>query len=453
MIFDKVIANCILADPEDLSLKNGHLAINGDKIAAISTQPLAGTEIYDAAGQVLSPGFIDMHGHVDGDARAALLSLKQGITTTVGGNCGHSPINLAEFFQRQQTQPLAINQAVLMGMTSSLREAVGITSPLQKTSREELKKMQYLVEQAFSDGAAGLSIGLAYAPLTSDEEIYTLSAIAARYGRLVAVDTRMKTPLDLYSLVEVINISRQLGVRTQISHFVYQYGAGLVAEGLSAIDKARKDGLDVRLDSGMYTQWATGLRAVLFDPDYMKDNSWDPSNILIATGPYKGQRLNHELYRRLRENLIPEERLSVIVFTGKEDEIYTALSHPWCMPSTDIGRYRPGEGHPQIAGSFPRYFRKMVREKKLLSLPEAVRKATLLPAQTLGLKERGRLRVGCFADLAVFDIKTLEDRAGFLPENLPDAEPEGISFVFVNGQLALEHNTAGDLQAGRHIVF
>jgi N-acyl-D-amino-acid deacylase len=436
-----------------MSSENKNIGITKGRIAAVSKEKLIGANTFDAAGQLVTPGFIDIHGHIDGNLYSAELSLRQGITTTVGGNCGSSPLFMADFFDAQQASPLPINQAELFGMTHSLRTYLGGIPPLAAANREEIEKMEKMARAAFAEGAGGLSIGLAYAPGSSDEEIYAIARIAAEYGRIVSVDTRMRTPIDLYSLVEVLRIARNTGARVQISHFVYQYGAGLVKEALAAVARARDEGIDVRMDSGMYTQWATGLQAVLFDPDYLRENKWALDDILVITGPYKGRRLDQELYDRLRNDANPEVHTSVVVFTGIESEIYTALSHPWCMPSTDTGRYLPGEGHPQIAGSFPRYFRKMVVEKKLLTIEEAVRKATLLPAQTLNIKTKGRLSVGCDADIVIFDLVALKDRAGFLPEKQPDAPPAGISQVFVNGSLALENGEIKNARAGRPIRF
>ncbi|MDR3348201.1 MAG: amidohydrolase family protein [Acidaminococcales bacterium] len=453
MFFDAVIENGILVDPEAMTSERKNIGITGGRIAAVSREKLSGKDTFDAAGQLVAPGFIDIHGHIDGNFYSAELSLRQGITTTVGGNCGSGPLLMADFFARQQSDPLPINQAELFGMTYSLRAHLGGIEPLMAAGRKEIEKMKELAQTAFAEGACGLSIGLAYAPGSSDEEIYSLAEIAAKYGRIVSVDTRMRTPLDLYSLVEVLLLAKNTGARVQISHFVYQYGDGLVEEALSAIDRARGEGIDVRLDSGMYTQWATGLQAVLFDRDYLRENQWDFSDILVITGPYKGRRLDPELYDRLRAAGNPGAHTSVVVFTGVESEIYAALRHPWCMPSTDTGRYLPGEGHPQIAGSFPRYFRKMVVEKNFLTVEEAVRKATLLPAQTLGLKTKGRLRAGCDADIVTFDLARMADRAGFLPEKQPDAPPEGIGYVFVNGSLALENGQLKNIRAGRPIIF
>jgi N-acyl-D-amino-acid deacylase len=195
----------------------------------------------------------------------------------------------------------------------------------------------------------------------------------------------------------------------------------------------------------MYTPWATHIGAALFNEDYMETNGWDLKDILVVTGQYNGKRLNQEIYRELRDSA---PHTAVVVFTGIEEEIYLALNHPFAMPSTDTGAYAPGEGHPQIAGSFPRYFKKMVTERYELNLMEAVRKATLLPAETLGLDCKGRLREGMDADVVVFDIHTIADKADF---GLPDAPPVGIDYVFVNGRLAIDRGNLVDTHAGKAV--
>ncbi len=391
------------------------------------------------------PGFIDIHGHVDWDDYCGELSLRQGITTTVGGNCGLSPLDINSFFSAQEKQGFIVNQAELIGHSISLRKEVGVTDPLKPATPEQLRQMEYLVEKAFEEGACGLSLGLAYAPGSSDDEIMNLSKIAARYGRIVAVDTRMITGIDMYSLVEVIAIARQTGARIQVSHFVYQYGTGVMEEALSVINRARFEGLDIRFDSGMYTEWATHIGAVLFNEEYMESNGWKLDDILVITGKYNGKRLTMDIYHELRTH---HPDTAVVVFTGIEEEIYMALNHPYAMPSTDTGTYLPGEGHPQIAGSFPRYIKKMVTERYELTIMEAVRKATLLPAETLGFTSKGRLRKGMDADIVVFDIKNIADKAVF---GEPNAHPEGIEYVFLNGKLALAKGELIDAKAGKAV--
>lgn len=444
-MFDIVINNGLVVDPETHTRCVSNVGITDGTIVTITTEAIRGTQEFDATGKVVCPGFIDIHGHVDLNEYCAELSLRQGITTTVGGNCGLSPLDIGDFFAAHDKQGFIINQAEFIGHSMSLREEVGAIDPLKPATAEQLARMEYLVEKAFEDGACGLSLGLAYAPGTSDLEIINLSKIAARYGRIVAVDTRMLTGSDMYSLVEVITIARKTGVRIQVSHLVYQYGTGVMDEALAVINKARTDGIDIRFDSGMYTEWATHISAVLFNEEYMEANGWKFEDILVVTGKHHGKRLNEELYHELRTT---DPHAAVVVFTGIEEEIYTALNHPYAMPSTDTGVYAPGEGHPQIAGSFPRYFRKMVVERYQLNLIEAICKATLLPAETLGFNSKGRMQVGMDADIVVFDIKNINDKADF---GLPNASPEGIDYVFINGKLAFDKGEIINARAGKAV--
>lgn len=443
-MFDFVLTNGILVDPEKLTRSNGNVGIKNGKIAIVTKEPIHGHLEFDASERIVCPGFIDIHGHIDLDDYCAELSLRQGITTTVGGNCGFSPLDIDAFFSVQEQKGFIINQAEFIGH-SSIREAVGATDPLKPASTDQLLRMAKYVEKAFEAGACGLSLGLAYAPGSSHDEIVYLSKIAARYGRIVAVDTRMLTSIDMYSIVEAVSIARQTGARVQISHLVYQYGTGVMDEALAVITKARADSLDIRFDSGMYTPWATHIGAAIFDETSMEVNGWKFTNILVITGKYKGTRLTMDIYRELRAHA---PHTAVVVFTGKEEEIYLALTHPYAMPSTDTGVYTPGEGHPQIAGSFPRYFKKMVVERHELTIMEAVRKATLLPAETLGLHAKGRLRPGMDADLVVFDIGGIVDKSDF---GLPNAPPEGIDYVFVNGQLTLAEGILKNTRAGQTV--
>ena len=444
-MYDLVINNGILFDPARQLRLQGHLAIQDGRIAAIRNGELfEGKQQLDAAGHIVCPGFIDMHGHIDAAPYCAELSLRQGITTTVGGNCGASPLDLEQFFREQDETGFPLHQAEFIGH-STLRRTVGVEDPLQPATNEQILAMERLASQALEAGACGLSLGLAYVPGSSAEEVLRLSRLAARFGRLISIDTRLLSNNDLYSLVEAITIARQTGARMQISHLVYQYGTGMIKEALTVISKAIQDGLDIRFDSGMYTEWATHIGTVLFNEEALAREEWKLEDIIVITGPHHGQRLTPELYKHLRAEA---PTTSVVVLTGIEEEIYQALLHPSAMPSTDTGAYAPGEGHPQIAGSFPRYFKKMVADRYDLSLMEAIRKATLLPADTLGLLQKGRLEEGRDADIVVFDIQSLSDNATFFT---PDAPPSGIDYVIVNGRLALDHGVIQDNKAGRSI--
>ena len=200
----------------------------------------------------------------------------------------------------------------------------------------------------------------------------------------------------------------------------------------------------------MYTDWATGINTTTFDEQTIKDNSLRFGDMVAATGKYTGQRLNRDLYKLLRKKY-PDT--AVICFTGCAAEIYAAMKQPYAMPSTDATEYARGEGHPQIAGSFPKYLREMVREQKLITLEEAVYKATLLPAEVINIPMRGVLEEGFAADITVFDINTVAERAAMPDIGEPDAPPIGIPYVMVNGVLAVDGGNYMHTLSGRTIKY
>lgn len=447
-MLDVAINHAVIIDTENNVEKKVNIGIKAGKIAVLTTEDLVGARIIEAKNLIASPGFIDVHGHVDGYAYSGELSACQGITTTVGGNCGLSPVDMADFFTRQEQFGFAINQAELIGHSFSLRQAVGISDPYRKATPKEFAEMERLARRALEAGACGLSFGLDYSPGASFDEITTLAKVCAEFDRVMPIHTRLFTQNDLYSLFEVLAVAKRMGVRLLISHFVYQYGTGIMEEALHIIDQAIDGGIDVKIDSGMYTDWTTFIGTATFDEQTIADNELRFSDMIVASGPYTGVRLNRELYLEMRKNS-PNE--SVICFMGNKAEIYTALRKNYAMPSTDIGAYKKGEGHPQIAGSFPKYFKEMVKERGDFSLVEAVRKATLLPAQTFGFKNKGVIKLGSDADLTLFDFEQLADKAQFPDQGKPDAKPTGIEYVLVNGILVVDQGNFTGAKAGQVI--
>lgn len=449
-MYDLVIREGLLVDPAQGSIRPGNIGVQAGRIAAIANVPLSGREEIHAGGAYVCPGLIDPHGHLDGAPYPGLLSLQQGVTTTVGGNCGYSPKDLGAFFRHHQQQGYPIHQAEMVGHSFTLRRLVGLTDPYARATQPQIDRMVALCHEAFGAGACGLSLGLGYAPGSTEEEVLALCRVAKDYGRVVSIDTRMQTSCDLYSLVEALAIARQTKARVLVSHFVYQYSAIIVHEAIDLMFHARRQGLDMWLDSGMYTSWATGISAALFDEEIMTSNAVCISHLRMATGEHRGQHLDKPLFDHVRRYHAQD---SVIVEVPDESAVYVALAPEFAMPSSDAGAYLPGEGHPQIAGSFPRFFRKMTREKGLLTWPEALRRATLLPAQTLGLRDRGRLAEGMVADLMVFDPHTIGDRADFVGLGEPDALPQGIKHVIVAGQHALDHTRVVCDRLGHPLPF
>lgn len=447
-MFTAAINYGIVVDSLTKERRQLNVGIMGDKIAVLSETPLEAERVINAAGMIVSPGFIDVHGHVDGDRYAGELSVCQGITTTVGGNCGFSPADLKEFFDAQDAQGFPIHQAMFIGHGEPLRELAGVKDRYTGANEEQIRKMAEYARKGLEDGACGVSFGLDYIPGCDLREVIELASLCRQYDRICPVHTRLLTEEDLYSLYELFLAARKSGARFLISHFVYQYCCGLVDEGLRMVEKAQQEGLSFYMDTGMYTNWATYFNTATFDIENIRNNNWSWDRMVVATGKYKGSVMNEELYYRMREEC-PQE--SVIFFEGREYEIYKCMEKSYAMPSTDAGAYAAGEGHPQIAGTFPKYFREMVREKGLLSLEEAVYKATLMPAQIFQFSRKGRLAPGMDADVTIFDINTICDKADYPHLGLPDAKPEGIPYVMVGGVLAVDQGRYTGAMGGKTI--
>jgi len=447
-MLDVAIHHAALIDAEKDKAEPMNIGIKAGKIALVTTEQMEAHRVIDATNLVVTPGFIDVHGHVDGYDYSGELSACQGITTSVGGNCGLSPVEMGRFFEEQDRAGFVINQAELVGHSFSLRQAVGIKDPYRRATAKEVSAMEDLARNALDEGACGVSFGLDYSPGASAAEITALARVCAEYNRIMPIHTRLFTQNDLYSLYEVLAIAKRADVDLLLSHFVYQYGTGIMADALRIVDEAIEQGVRIKIDSGMYTDWTTFIGTATFDEQTITDNEMRFSDMVVATGKYTGTRLDYALYKKMREQYPME---SVICFMGDKSEVYTALKKSYAMPSTDIGTYKKGEGHPQIAGSFPKYFKEMVRERKDLSLVEAVKKATVLPAQTFGLKDKGVIKVGYDADLAVFDFAALADLADFPDRGKPDAKPKGMEYVLVNGELVVDQGVFTGQRAGKVI--
>ena len=421
-------------DPEKELSFRGDVLVSGGRIAAVGTAGSVAcpgdAQRIDASGCMVCPGFIDPHSHIDGHMRTGELSLLQGITTSVGGNCGFSPLDIGRFLSEQRAFP--IHQAELIGMCA-LRRAAGVIDPFQPANAAQAAQMARLCREAMEAGAAGVSLGPAYTPGASIEEMTALCDIACEYGRPAAIDTRMNSMTDLHSLQEAIDLASVSGCRMIVSHFVYQYGVGVEDAALAMIDQARAAGIDMYFDSGMYKDWCSTIGSALFEPTIMRDNGIELHHLRVITGPHIGCVPDQALYEHLRA-AHPHD--AVVVNTGDEEAVYTIARHPLAMSSTDAGAYAPGEGHPQIAGNFPRYLRRMVCERRELTWEQAVWHITLLPALVFGFAKKGRMRTGCDADLVVFDPDTLHDTADFPGLGSPDSAPKGIRYVIVGGKVA-----------------
>lgn len=448
---ERIISGGRVIDPEKRCSFPADVRISGGIIAQIAAPEKMdipeNAEIIDAHGCYVCPGFIDPHGHIDGHEYTAQLSMLQGITTSVGGNCGFSPVDIECFLKSQK--PFPLHQMEMIGLCA-LRMEAGAQDHFLPATKEQIAAMCALCERALKAGAAGVSLGPGYTPGASIEEMAALCRLAQKYGRPVSIDTRMNSITDLDSLQEAIDLAEMSGCTMIISHFVYQYGVGVEEEALDMIYRARARGIDMQLDSGMYKDWCSSIGAALFEPTIMADNSIELHHLRVITGPHMGSLPDQQMYEHLRENHPCD---AFVVNTGLQEAVYTIQRDPLTMVSTDTGVYAPGEGHPQIAGSFPRYFREMVREKRGLTFEEAVRHVTLHPAQVFGLHSKGRMRCGCDADLVIFDPETIADTADFPGLGRPNAAPQGIRCVIVGGEIAALDGKATGVMAGCAIAM
>lgn len=450
-LLDLLVTGGWLIDPERLEMRPGSIGVKDGRIAGVygadARAPEALSRI-DAEGAAVCPGFIDVHSHLDGQEECGRRALLQGITTSFGGNCGLSPVDMDAFFESQRGG-YCVNQCEFVGHSFTLREAVGLKDTGACADLDQLGRMESMARRAMDAGAWGVSFGLDYCPGCAFREVETLGRLTAEYGGICPVHTRLFTMYDMYSIAEAARLAVIAGVQVQVSHLVYQYPMNeLLDDAFEMIEFAHDRGARICCDSGMYTNFAAPLGSATFDPENMEACDWQYDHLLVSTGEYRGMRMDEALYRRLRREA-PETE--VICFSGDERAVEHAFSRDYVMISTDAGAYQPGQGHPQAAASFPRFFRIMARERKRLSWPEAVRRATLLPAETMGLKTKGRLREGMDADLVVFDPRTISERADFAGMGEPDAPPEGIRAVILGGQLAAQDSRVVNARLGRTI--
>ncbi|BCN31263.1 amidohydrolase family protein [Anaeromicropila herbilytica] len=447
-MLDLVISNGIVIDTKNTEQHPLNIGIKDNKIVVATNDVLEGIESIDATGLYVCPGFIDPHGHIDGHPYSGELSACQGITTTIGGNCGLSPLSTGHFLREQEEKGFIINQAELIGHSFTLRKQAGISDVYRKATNKEIDRMCGLASEALEEGACGISFGLDYSPGASYEEILQLAKVCAKYDKVMPVHTRLFTLYDNHSLYEMLSIARATCVKLLISHFVYQYGEGLMEDALEIIEKARQSGLNIMLDSGMYTNWATLVDTATFDERTLRDNDVMLSKLIVATGKYYGRHLTPSLYKELRKYHKDD---SIICITNCKDEMYMALNRSYCMPSTDIGPYQKGEGHPQIAGTYPKYIKEMVRERGDLSIEMAVKKASYLPAKLFGFCNKGQIDVGYDADITILNLQEIEDLARFPHEGYPDTKPKGIYYVIINGKIVVDQGMTRNERAGRVI--
>jgi dihydroorotase/N-acyl-D-amino-acid deacylase len=497
--YDLILRNGRIVDGTGSPWYRADVAIKDEAIVAIAASiDAAAVRTIDVHGQVISPGFIDIHTH----ARRGIFEVptapnyvRQGVTTLMEGPDGSSPLPLAPFLAKLDALPKTPNIGFLVGQ-GSVREAV-IGSVDRKATPEEIQKERDLVEQAMKDGAFGLSTGLFYVPgtFTPTEEVIELAKVAGRYGGMHESHQRDEASKLIDSVKETIRIGEEGHLPTHISHAKAMGVAnwGKSEEMLRLVDEARARGVDVTLDQYPYTASSTSVAAALMpawlleggnekalarlkDPvtrakakldviDRIKNErgGGDPKNVQFASCAFdpslNGKNLADATHRRdLTETvenaaetamwIVEKGGCSGIFHAISEDDIVRILKHPATMIGSDgeIPVFGHANPHPRSYGTFARVLGVYVRDKHVITLEDAIRKMTSFPAARLRLTDRGVLRPGMKADIAVFDPATVRDTATY---EKPHSYAEGFSVVIVNGKIAFENGEMTNERGGR----
>ena len=497
--YDLLIRNGRIVDGTGSPWYLGEVAVRADTIVRIASRidgPAART--IDVHGQVIAPGFIDLHSHARRgifDVPTADNYVRQGVTTLIEGPDGSSPIPLKPFLEKVTATRVTPNFGTFVGQ-GSVRDAV-IGSINRKATPAEIERMREIVRQGMADGAFGLSSGLFYVPgtFTPTDEVVELAKVAGSLGGIYISHMRDETAKVVDSVRETIEIGEKGRLPTQVTHHkvIGQANWGRSVETLRLIDAARARGVDATIDQYPYTASATNIAAALMpawareggdaatlarlkDPGSRADilaetvrilqeerGGGDPQNVQLSRCQWDpsldGKRLGDVTKTRGLEPTLRNAADTAlwIVESGDcggiyhaigEDDLQRILRHPATMIASDgevtvFGRANP---HPRSYGTFVRVLGRYVRELNVITLEDAVRKMTAFPAQRIGLSDRGVLREGMKADIAVFDPATVRDLATF---EQPHQYAEGVGLVIVNGQVAFEGGAMTAARPGR----
>jgi N-acyl-D-amino-acid deacylase len=495
---DILIINGRIIDGAGNSWYHGSIAIKDGKIIQIGrdVKATSARKIIDAKGMIVAPGFIDVHTHLEGDEARdpnATSFILDGVTTCITGNCGSSSTNIGRYLHWVDSLKLSINVASLVGHNDIRKAVMGRAN--RDASTQEMQQMEAIMDKAMKEGAVGLSTGLIYIPgtYTKTPEIVSLAKVAAKYNGVYASHMRDEGDSVTYAIEEALTIGREANLPVQISHFKLsgQQNWGRSRQTVPMIEAARKDGIDVTIDQYPYTASSTSISTLI--PDEILADGQDSIKARLqrpAIRKYviksmlerlKKRKLKHFSYavvayyapdtsyngksieqinlmkgRKHKAKYEAETVMDIMmgggasaVFHGmSEEDIKRIMQYPFNMFASDATIRILGAGmpHPRGYGTNARVLSKYVRDEKVLTLEEAIRRMTSLPAQKFQLKDRGLLRPGYAADIVIFDEKEVKDLSTF---EKPHAYSKGFHYVIVNGILTVENEKHNGTRAGK----
>ena len=509
-IYDVVIRNGRVLDGSGNPWILADVAIKDGRFARIGKVSERGRQEIDARGRYVSPGWIDVmdqSGRALMQNGLAENKLMMGVTTGIGGE-GGTPVpadKIAEYFAGLEKTGISMNFGTYFSETQARVAVLGQDS--RAPTAEELQRMKAIMETAMKAGAMGMTTALIYPPSSyaSTNELIEMAKVAGQYGGIYASHIRGEGKELVQSIEEAITIGEKGGLPVEIFHLkaAFQPGWGkLMRQAGRKIEAARARGVDVAADLYLYTAGGTGLEATIpswaFEGGREKllERLKDPAtrtrlkremvtgspgwwNIIEAAGGWNGivlasaQNEDHKHFEGKSMAQIAREwrktpadaafdlvaagrgRVTAIYHMMSEQDVITALKFPWTSIGSDAAAtLNPntvdtlGLGHPRSYGNFPRLIARYVREKRVLSLEEAIRKMTSWPATRMRLQSRGVIREGCWADVVIFDYDTIQDRATY---EKPFVYPVGIDYVLVNGQVVIDHGKHTGARPGRVI--
>jgi N-acyl-D-amino-acid deacylase len=472
----------------------GDVAIAGDKIVAVGKITVAGSpRVIEGTGLAIAPGFIDLHTHCDAigaaDAKANQrinkCYLTQGVTTVITGNCGAGPVDVKAYYDRIDKNGVGTNVAHLVPHNAVRTRAMGNAN--RQPTEAELHTMESLVDAGMKDGAWGMSTGLIYTPGTyaKTDEIIALAKVVSKDRGIYASHIRHEDTRLLEAIEETLTIGREAKLPVHVSHIKAsgQKAWGLSADAIALVQKARSGGMTVTADQYPYVASSTSLAATVVPTRYrdgtnkeylarFDDPERGPQIKKAIEADVKGREKNIVIasFAKNRKwqgkslaDIADSEKKSaadiaieiekaggagVVIFGMSEEDVRLYMKQPWVATASDGSAQVPGDNvpHPRSYGTFPRKIGRYSITDGVIPIEQAIRASSGLPADILGLKDRGYLKPGHFADVVVFDLKTFRDVATF---DKPHQYAAGVRYLFVNGKVVIENGEFKEVFAGR----
>ena len=496
--FDLLILNGTIIDGSGDASYQSDLAIKDDRIVKIGNLSSYDAKIIiNAVDLIVAPGFIDSHTHaIRGifDVPTAESSLLQGVTTLTDGNDGTSPYPINDHYAEIEALKISTNWAVFVGQGTVRQEVMGLED--RNPTGEELDQMKSMIADAMEDGALGISTGLFYVPgsFSSTQEIIELSKVAGGYGGIYISHMREEAADILKSINETINIGIEARIPVQITHhkIIGKANWGLAKNTLKLVDEAINRGVNVSIDQYPYTASQTSIRALIpqwaqaggrkellkriDDPKSRKllidgiierilfdRGGGHPKNVFISKSSWdtsmEGKNLADLCNERGLEptpynaaivvfDIIKGGGASAVYHAINSDDVDLIMQHPMTSIASDgpLTVYNVGSPHPRTYGTFARVLGTYVRERNIISLEEAIRKMTSLPAKILSIDRRGLIKEGYYADITIFDKNVIADKSTFED---PHQYAVGVNSVIVNGIIVVENGMHNGNRPGK----